>query len=88
VSIIGVLGVAVSSNCALISKNTSSCRAIVSSTVFKYSWVVLNEVVLWSVYVYRSYIVLCRLSYLCWVSYSYFIIYLFYAVISLCTSLM
>jgi hypothetical protein len=64
-SIIGVFGVARSSSCALISKNTSSCRAIVSSTVFKYSWVVLNEVVLWSVYVYRSYIVLCRLSYLC-----------------------
>jgi hypothetical protein len=64
-SIIGVFGVAMSSSCALISKNTSSCRAIVSSTVFKYSWVVLNEVVLWSVYVYRSYIVLCRLSYLC-----------------------
>jgi hypothetical protein len=46
VSIIGVLGVAMSSNCALISMNTSSCRDIASSTVFKYSWVVLNEVVL------------------------------------------
>ena len=45
-SIIGVFGVAMSSSCALISKNTSSCCAIVSSTVFKYSWVVLNEVVL------------------------------------------
>jgi hypothetical protein len=64
-SILGVFEVVMSSSCALISKNTSSCRAIVSSTVFKYSWVVLKEVVLWSVYVYISYIVLCRLSYLC-----------------------
>jgi hypothetical protein len=85
-SVLGVFGVAMLSSCALISTNTTSCLVIASSTVLKYSWVVVNEVVLWSVYVYRFYSVLLRLSYLCWVSYSYLSIYLFYAVISLCTS--
>jgi hypothetical protein len=64
-SIFVVFGVAMSSSSALASKNTSSCLAIVSSTAFKYLWVVLNDVVLWSVYVCKSYSVLCMLSYLC-----------------------
>ena len=86
VSIIGAFDVARTSNCALISTNTSSCCDMVYSTVFRYSVVALNEVVLWSVYACVFYSSLYMWSYLCEVSTTYYIIFLFYVVISLCMS--